>query len=787
MEKNILISQDHLNHLYSSAIIDEIIIARGYKTIIDENELRNLGFSAGQCRVPGLLLPLWTTDGQNGTYVYRPDNPRVVENMKKTNPDGTHPNTVIKYELPKGIGVRLDCPPIGQPMLADPSIPLWITEGQKKADALASAGLCAIALLGVWNFVGKNELGGVTFLADWQHVALNGRPIRLIFDSDVLVKPSVRQALERLTEHLHRKGATVNVVYLPHQNNGSKIGVDDWLAAGHTVEELEKLVESPRPAPKVAEPIVELLDSAPTNISKPLSLLNDHAYVATWVYAKTTQTETLNRSGEIIRHDPPIMTTERVIIIIRDDGKVFGGGRNQSLEELGLEIHLSEVPPPGKLWASQAVKNYSAGNRPSPIEVFTHITNVVGHFIDFDRSLADQRTMSETVACYILSTWLLDAFNVIGFLWPNGDRGSGKTNLLTVISELAYLGQLILAGGSFASLRDLADYGATLAFDDAENLSDPRKTDPDKRALLLAGNRRGVKVPVKELGPDKAWHTRYVNAFCPRLFSAIRLPDPVLASRTIVIPLIRTTDRTRANVDPLDYSAWPFDHDELLNSLWSLGLANLKELPKFDDLVAKKSSLSGRALQPWRAILAVAAWLDEKGISGLWERIEKLAVSYQNERPDFEASDMTSLVIRALMQCVVAKVTEVTNVANAKMPSEWHFTNAELTEICKRLAEETDGEINSEHITSQRIGHVLQKMRLTKPPRPRGQKSRIWSIKRDELIKSADSYGILVPEVIRAEIVTSAVEIGDIGDIGNIGYIDGAPTGSEINLSKGAL
>lgn len=106
--------------------------------------------------------------------------------------------------------------------------------------------------------------------------------------------------------------------------------------------------------------------------------------------------------------------------------------------------------------------------------------------------------MAEAVACYTLATWFLDAFTVTGFLWPNGDRGSGKTQLLTVIAELGYLGQVILSGGSFASLRDLADYGACLAFDDAEGLSDPKRTDPDKRALLLAGNRRGNTVPLKE-------------------------------------------------------------------------------------------------------------------------------------------------------------------------------------------------------------------------------------------------------------------------------------------------
>jgi hypothetical protein len=198
----------------------------------------------------------------------------------------------------------------------------------------------------------------------------------------------------------------------------------------------------------------------------------------------------------------------------------------------------------------------------------------------------------------------LDAFTVIGFLWPNGDRGSGKTQLLNIVTELAYLGETILAGGSYACLRDLADYGATLAFDDAENLSDPKRTDPDKRALLLAGNRKGNTVPVKEPGPNGTWHTRHVNTFCARLFSAIRLPDTVLASRAIVVPLIRPPDPYRANADPLDYAAWPEDRDKLKDDLWALALANLPEMPAYVSQVNNVSQGSGRgegADKPHRA------------------------------------------------------------------------------------------------------------------------------------------------------------------------------------------
>ncbi len=250
--------------------------------------------------------------------------------------------------------------------------------------------------------------------------------------------------------------------------------------------------------------------------------------------------------------------------------------------------------------------------------------------------------------CYIFTTWFLEAFVVIGYLWSNGDSGAGKTNFLNMIVELSYWGMLILAGGSYASLRDLADYGATLAFDDAENLADPRSLDPDKRTLLLAGNRRGNKVPLKEIGPDKIWRTRYVNTFCPRLFSAIRLPDPVLSNRSIIVPLVRTADRTRGNAVLLDHETWPYNRRELIDDLWAMALCHLREMSQYERQVRQRASLSGRALEPWRSLLAVALFLEGKGIEGLFQRMDDLSQNYQKERSELDTNNLTVLVIRGL-------------------------------------------------------------------------------------------------------------------------------------------
>jgi hypothetical protein len=132
----------------------------------------------------------------------------------------------------------LDAHPQIRELLDDPLVPLWITEGIFKADAAISKGLCCIALLGVWNWRGTNGLGGKTVLPDWEAIALNGRAVYLAFDSDVMTKREVYAALARLGAFLTSRGAHVRYVYLPSGPGGLKVGLDDYLAAGHSVDDL---------------------------------------------------------------------------------------------------------------------------------------------------------------------------------------------------------------------------------------------------------------------------------------------------------------------------------------------------------------------------------------------------------------------------------------------------------------------------------------------------------------------------------------------------------------------
>ncbi len=219
----------HQALIKASAISAEVAADRGYHSVTVKRHLQNLGFAESQRLVPGLVIPIYDVNGEVCLYQLRPDIPRI-RNGKP-----------LKYETPALSQMRIDVPPSCHAHLGNPDIPLFITEGVRKADAATSCGICCIDVLGVWNWRGSNDRGGTTALADWEMIALKGRQVYITFDSDVMTKPEVHNAMARFKAFLESRGATVFLIYLPPGPSAGKCGLDDWLAAGGTVAELMAL------------------------------------------------------------------------------------------------------------------------------------------------------------------------------------------------------------------------------------------------------------------------------------------------------------------------------------------------------------------------------------------------------------------------------------------------------------------------------------------------------------------------------------------------------------------
>ena len=126
------IFRNHADMLRASAIGEDVAAERQYVSVDTKRRLDSAGFKHYQQRTPGLLIPVHDTSGAVALWQYRPDSPRVNGQGKP-----------VKYETPGGSRMVLDVPPRVRAQLPDPKVPLWVTEGVKKADAAVSAGLPA--------------------------------------------------------------------------------------------------------------------------------------------------------------------------------------------------------------------------------------------------------------------------------------------------------------------------------------------------------------------------------------------------------------------------------------------------------------------------------------------------------------------------------------------------------------------------------------------------------------------------------------------------------------------
>lgn len=109
-------------------------------------------------------------------------------------------------------------------VIKNPTIPIVITEGAKKAASLLNHGHVTIALAGVWNGQLKKKLHPIL-----KHFLVSGRRVYLAFDADVVVKENVEAALKLFGSLCEKQNTSVYIVQWVLELGK---GVDDLIVKG---------------------------------------------------------------------------------------------------------------------------------------------------------------------------------------------------------------------------------------------------------------------------------------------------------------------------------------------------------------------------------------------------------------------------------------------------------------------------------------------------------------------------------------------------------------------------
>jgi|Deesub1362A_J573_1020465.scaffolds.fasta_scaffold00319_22 Mn-dependent DtxR family transcriptional regulator len=539
----------HLEDLKKSGLSEETIREAGIKTVPPSHIDKRLGFS-----VRGLVSMYEIPYGGGFSrfkafYERGRKGPKYLQRKDSSN----------KLYIPKKV----------KPILSDSSIPLYITEGEKKALKATQEGLYCVGLSGLWNWSNGNK----ELISDFDKIALTGRPVYIVPDNDWLqlnkhgYNKNLKQAVYRLAEKLKAKGAEVFIVELP-QGDGK--GLDDYLRK-HSIAEFKNLpaIEVKPLSEKLAEatsdnykPLLQEIADLDDEVEKELlsKKLAERIGVSYYTVKKTIKTlqrentQIITSGNIIIAHpayeinhdfmslgfretvvigDTPtdrniyLIATEKDFVLC--DKSTFQLKEHKVIfnEQNRLLIRLDDR------WDKNKLLDF-INNPTSPEGVYYEIKQVLSRYVELQKD-----EIYGLVAAWIIATYFHRCFNAFPFLFVYGKKQSGKSRKLDILERLAF-NAMKIKGISVASLTDSIDgVRGTFLNDQAESLSDNRNA--ELLGILAdsytpgGGKRRIVDIS------NKKRRVLEFETYSPKAFASIREIDVDLRDRCVLIPMLRTT------------------------------------------------------------------------------------------------------------------------------------------------------------------------------------------------------------------------------------------------------
>ncbi len=203
---------DHLADLRKSGLTDDTIALMNVYTVCPGDISRVLGWDPKEVNSI-LAFPYPNTDGFVRYKIF----PAFKDKDGHT----------VKYLQKKGTGAHLYILQPVEEVLRNPSVPLAITEGEKKAAALVQSGTMAIGMGGIWNW---RDGQSHKVIEDFDRITWADRPVLLYFDSDIWHPPDLLKPVYALGQELEGRGALIQIVVI-EQKGQDKVGIDDFLVA----------------------------------------------------------------------------------------------------------------------------------------------------------------------------------------------------------------------------------------------------------------------------------------------------------------------------------------------------------------------------------------------------------------------------------------------------------------------------------------------------------------------------------------------------------------------------
>jgi len=499
----------------------------------------------------------------------------------------------IRYYQCGGTPPRLYIPPPARAALADASVPLVMTEGEKKALKASQEGLVSVAVGGLWNWQAAGRP-----IADLDRIDWVERETVIAPDSDVWTRPDLLQPVFALGKELEGRGAKVAVLKLPPVRDGAKAGLDDYLCARS----------------------LEAFSALPRLPLKHAAFSRTSAWWRGWAKRKeegdeagseATALDLLERAASVRVVHPAQDVIDGVLWYgVPVDGAlvaITSARQAYRADRLPEGIALRHTDPGASTVSRDlAVLWLTAGESGSIARTLDALAEFFLRYV----VLADRRT-ARWVAAWAVGTWCYRAFRVFPYLSiRSAEKRCGKSRLLGLLARVCFNASPVTAHPTEAQLyRSAARTGGVQLLDEVETLRGDKERFDALITVLNVGFERGGVVTRLEKRGERFMEEPY-EVYAPRVLAGIAGLKDTLEDRALPLfmlrrrrsePVARLSRTTEAEAQALRQAC---------------GLACLTQIERvlgaYDDApgLLEREGIDDRAVDLWSPLVAVTCVAD---------------------------------------------------------------------------------------------------------------------------------------------------------------------------------
>ena len=535
----------------------------------------------------------------------------------------------MRYYQRSGTPPRLYIPTRARTALADPSVPLLITEGEKKALKANQEGLACVAVGGLWNWQ-----GGGRPIADLDRIDWCDRETWIVPDSDVWTRPDLLQPVFALGKELESRGAKVAVLKLPPGPNGTKVGLDDHLAS-HPPGDVGRLARLGLKHPVFArtatwwrEWITRREEPASTSAGA-LELLERPETVRVLHPAQDV-------TEGVLWYGLPV---EGTLVMITSNREAY----RADLLPAGVALRHTD---PGRSTVSRAVALawLKLGGTGAMGEALDGLAAFFTRYV----VLRDPRS-ALLVGTWVAASWCYRAFRIFPYLSiRSAEKRCGKTRLLGLLARVGFNASPVTAHPTEALLyRSAARTGGVQLFDEVETLRGDKDRFEALINVLNVGFERGAVVPRYEKRGDKMVEVPH-EAYAPRVLAGIAGLKETLEDRALPLFMLR---RRRSEAVARLGRATEAEAQALRERCALASLTRIHEVcgayERAPELL-ERAEIDDRAVDLWLPLVSVALVADAEEDRGRTRQLLELAKEVGTMRDAEAETGTTARLLEAL-------------------------------------------------------------------------------------------------------------------------------------------